>query len=468
MWDNSRYGSDAMKQLWSDSHRAYIWRILWSNVLKYQRGRVLGAQEPQFIPFSVDIMLERVGEEGVAHELDALRGFLEEQNASMRYIHFGLTSSDIMDNADAIRVTQSVNLICKKLAHLIEKLALASFSAANVPVLGMTHLQPAEITSLGYRWLNHIQELYHIFETLPEQLAWFPLSKDRSGAVGSGINMDLFSADRNFNIFHNAVMQTWSHFNLPKLTANLTVSQTSSRANENKVLQQMSAISMALSRFAGNVRHLQMLGQICEPNLGKTRHVGSSAMPHKSNPILSENISGLSKLVVQLVTSHSIMCCDQLFERTLDDSSLRRQILPQIFLYVDEMLDKAIKIVTGWTFDMAQIVEHIEGNLESVYSSRLLLGLIMAYPDISRSELYERVQHSLKPKQSMLSIQDTMYHNFPDLRVYLVTNDMEDQFWDWRDLGPLPEYVAYRATAISHKTRAFLAKEEDYASSNPI
>ncbi len=384
-----RYGTDEMRRVWSEVHKRELWRSLWVSLARVEMGYGLAtaAQVAELESKARDIDIERslAIEAEIRHDLMAeIKAFAEQCPTAGGVIHLGATSMDIEDNADALRIRESVVLIRARLAGLLRSLAGIIRKYADLPVMAFTHLQPAEPTTFGYRCAVWAQDLLTAFEDLGIIQASIK-GKGFKGAVGTSASYaELIGADR-LPAFEAALEAELGIGFFPVTT------QTCSRLQEYKALSALAELGAALHKMAFDLRVLQSppIGEVAEPFAKK--QVGSSAMPFKRNPIDAEKIDSLARLLAsypQVAWSNAAL---SLLERTLDDSANRRTTLPEAFLIADELIKTARKIVDGLALDEAAIGKTYARYAPFACTERVLMA--MAKTGADRQETHERLRN---------------------------------------------------------------------------
>lgn len=353
-----RYGSKQLREIWSEAHKRQLFRQIWVSLAKvqYQQGLVTKEELDDLITHQKDIDIEEAHkiEQEIHHDLMAeIKVFANQAKIGGGKIHLGATSMDIEDNADAMRIKESLEIIEQKLKKLLSVFAKKIDTYKDTVCMAYTHLQPAEPTTLGYRFAFYAQDLAHDLKLL-QFSAKENKGKGLKGAVGTSASyVGLLDKEKAKELEDN-VMQELG------IDAAMISSQTTPRKLEYFVSSALSSIAQSLYKFAFDVRIMQ------SPNFGEwqepfgTKQVGSSAMPFKRNPIKSEQICSLARLVFNLSGIAKDNASHMLLERTLDDSANRRVYLPEMFLATDSIIDTATKILEGLVVNSKQI----ENNLE--------------------------------------------------------------------------------------------------------
>jgi adenylosuccinate lyase len=395
-----RYGSDSMRQIWSEYSKRLEWRKVW--VALAQAECELGLIKPEQVSdlqmhiSEINIARSLEIEAEIQHDLMAeLKFFASQCPVGGAILHAGATSMDIEDNADVLRLKHAIDLLLERLNSILVTFADKIDQWADLPIMGFTHLQPAAPTTLGYRFSMYAQDIFGDWQLLKAKQASLK-GKGFKGAVGTATTYaDLLGID-NFQRFESRLSELLDlkFFNVS--------GQTYPRKQDYDVLSILAGLGATLHKFAFDIRILQspMIGEISEP-FGHNQ-VGSSAMPFKRNPIQSEKIDSLARLLAQMPRVAWDNAANSLLERTLDDSANRRSLLAEAFLICDELLKVAHKIISGLVINSLAI----ESNL-SLYgpfsaTERVMAALVKNGAD--RQQMHELLRmHSLNAWQSIQS-----------------------------------------------------------------
>ncbi|HEC34590.1 MAG TPA: adenylosuccinate lyase, partial [Chloroflexi bacterium] len=295
-----RYGSEEMRHIWSEAHRRRLLRRVWVALARAQAeaGLVTPEQAADLEAHQDQVDIKRATqlEAELRHDLMAeLRAFAEQCAVGGPVLHLGATSQDILDNADALRLREALDLIRQQLADLLGTLAERIERTADLACMGYTHLQPAEPTTVGYRLAQYAQDLLADLEEV-NRLRATVRGKGFKGAVGTSAS------------YAQLLRGTgWAPADLERrameilgLEAYPVTTQVCPRKQDWRVLTTLTGMAQSLHRFGFDLRLLQSpaIGEWSEP-FGK-RQVGSSAMPFKRNPINAENICSLARYVAAL------------------------------------------------------------------------------------------------------------------------------------------------------------------------
>ncbi|MBM3153030.1 MAG: adenylosuccinate lyase, partial [Chloroflexi bacterium] len=383
-----RYGTPAMRRLWSERHKRLLWRRVWLALAETQAeyGLVSPAQVDELRLHLQDVALERALEieAEIQHDLMAeVRVYAEQCPLAGGIIHLGATSMDIEDNADALRQRQALDLLLASLKDLLHIMAGLVEKWADTPLMAFTHLQPAEPSTLGYRLALTGQDLLEDFKAISSQRLSIR-GKGFKGAVGTGAAYaELLGAEK-LPEFEKKLSEK---LDLPFYPL---ASQVYPRKQDYEIVSALAGLGASLYKFAFDLRLLQSppIGELAEP-FGE-KQVGSSAMPFKRNPIKAEKINSLGRYLAGLPRLAWDNAAHSLLERTLDDSANRRILLPEAFLAADEMLRTTRLILGGLQVDEAAIARNLETYGPFAATERLLMALVKA--GAHRQEMHERIR----------------------------------------------------------------------------
>jgi adenylosuccinate lyase len=388
-----RYGTAAMRRLWSETNKRLYWRQLWVALAEVQSeyGLVKPEQAADLRHHMTEINLPRALEieAEIQHDLMAeVRTFAEQCPVGGGIIHLGATSTDIEDNSDAVRMRAGLELLIQNLAPLLQTLSLLIEKWADTPLMAFTHLQPAEPSTLGYRLALYGQDLLHDYQSMRGQASAIK-GKGFKGAVGtSAAYAELLGHDK----LAEFEMKLSKKLELPFFPV---TSQVYPRKQDYEVISTLAGLGASLYKIAFDLRLLQSpaIGEMAEPFAEK--QVGSSAMPFKRNPIRSEKINSLARYLASLPHIAWDNAAHSLLERTLDDSANRRILLPEAFLAADELLRTANSIFAKLQVDEPAIARNLSAHGPFAATERVLMALVKAGAD--RQEMHERIRgHALK------------------------------------------------------------------------
>ena len=385
-----RYGSAAMRALWSEAGKRRLWRRVWVALAEAQSefGLVTPEQVADLRAHQEDVNWERAQEieADLRHDLMAeVRTYAEQCPVGGPIIHLGATSMDIEDNADALRLREALLLVRERLEAALVALAERIEAEADTVVMAYTHIQPAEPTTLGYRLSLYAQDLLEDYYALDQALSAIR-GKGFKGAVGTSASYQHLLEERGVPpraLEERAMAQLG-------LLAYRVTSQTYPRKMDYQVLSVLAGIAQSAHKFALDLRLLQspLFGELAEP-FGR-HQVGSSAMPFKRNPVASETICSLARAVAGLPRIAWDNAALSALERTLDDSANRRSALPEAFLAVDEILMRMTRIVSGLRVGREAMARNLATYGPFAATEPLLMALAVAGAD--RQAMHEQIR----------------------------------------------------------------------------
>ena len=395
-----RYSSDEMSSIWSEDNKVAKW-------LDVERAVIEILEKEEITPKGLSKQLKEVSithnevlerEAVTNHDLAAFVDVLQSKiQKDSNWIHYGLTSSDVVDTANALLIKESLNIVVEKIAELVNSLKNKAISESDTLIIGRTHGVYAEPTTLGSIFGNWCLEVSRGLDRLSSSLEIISYGKI-SGAVG---NHSLISEE-----IENKILEQLS------LKPEPLASQIVSRDRYADLFSSFAIIAGTYERIATNIRHYQRseVGEMYEAF--KQGQKGSSAMPHKKNPIGSERICGLAR-VVRGNTQASYETMALWHERDISNSSVERIILPDTFKLIDFMTRDLINIIN----DLVINHENIESNLNSAKTklgSQKLLSLIVSKGN-SRDEGYKVVQNITQNNFSIDAIIESTLSEFDDI-----------------------------------------------------
>ena len=390
-----RYGSDEMKTIFSEVHKRKLLRRVWIALARAESkaGIVTEEQVRELESHKDDIDINRATEieNEIHHDLMAeIRTYAEQCPKAGGIIHLGATSMDALDNADAVRFKEALQLVAVRLADLIDVLAKRASEMKSVPTMAFTHIQPAEITTIGYRLSQTLQDLSDDADDLIGTIASIK-GKGMKGAVGTAASYKVLLDGTGVSAreLEKVVMD---ELGIKPFEA---ATQVYTRKQDLRIISALSSIAASLHRFSLDMRILQSppIGEVSEP-FGK-KQVGSSAMPFKRNPINNEKICSLSRIVESAYQSAWNNASLMILERTLDDSANRRIFIPEAFIALDEMLITAKRIVSGMNFH-SEATRRLMDNY-GIFASTERLLMELGRRGADRQAMHETIrEESLK------------------------------------------------------------------------
>lgn len=442
-----RYGTEAMRQIWSETRKRQLMRRVWVALAtaQQQAGLVTAAQvaDLQQQQDNVDVARALQIEQETRHDVMAeIRTFAEQCPVGGGIIHWGATSADITDNVDALRLREAAFLLARRLAELLLALAEKIEETAEIPTMAHTHIQPAEPTTLGYRFAVYAQDMLEDWQDLQRLIASLR-GKGLKGAVGTQASYQemLHGTDMTPAEMEAIAMQ---HLELPYYPI---ATQTYTRQQDLRVQQVLAGIAASLHKFALDFRVLQSppFGEWAE-HFGE-KQVGSSAMPFKRNPINTENICSLARYVAALPAVAWENASQAILERSLDDSANRRIFQAEAFLAVDEILVRALRVVRQMRIDREAIRRNMAVYGPFAATERVLLALVAA--GASRQDGHEWIRAA-----SLQAWEGLRQGNENRLLALLEADERIRQFLPLAQIRLLMDASAHTGTAVS-RARAF-------------
>lgn len=342
-----RYGTQEMREIFSDKQRHMLWRNLWYNLARaeYECGapitdsQLLEIGAAFFEP--INYTKARDYEDKTHHDVVAhLMEFSDHCPNSKGVLHLGATSCYISDNADIIIMSAALENVKCCLGNIIRFLTDKAINGAAIPLVGRTHLQKAQLTTVGKRicmWINDLVIDYDMIEYVQDNIKMLGCK----GATGSQSSLyTLYDGDYNKALITDEIIGSSYGMDIVDISG-----QTYTRKYDSMVANVLSQIAQSASKMATDIRLMSAFGEMYE-GFGKEQ-VGSSAMPYKRNPITCEKICGISRYVICNSQNMAITASTQWLERTLDDSSNKRLVIAELFLGISEVLRCIEKLVNG-------------------------------------------------------------------------------------------------------------------------
>ena len=330
---NSRYASPEMQYIFSPDKKFTTWRKLWVALAESEMELGLPVTQAQVDELKahiedIDYENARRHEQRVRHDVMAhVHAYGDVCPGARGIIHLGATSCYVTDNADILMLRDALELIRQKLVEVLRRLRKFAWEYRDLPCLGYTHLQPAQLTTVGKRASLWMQDLVMDLDEVNFALSSLKLLGNR-GATGTQVSfMELFDGDgEKVDELERRIARKMG------MTAVFDVSgQTYPRKLDSRVLGCLSGIAQSAYKFAQDLRLLQSFREVEEPF--EKNQIGSSAMAYKRNPMRSERICALSRHVMAVYQDAAMTAATQWFERTLDDSANRRLSLPESALH---------------------------------------------------------------------------------------------------------------------------------------
>lgn len=386
----SRYAGREMAENFSDDKKFRLWRKLWIALAESEKELGLNITEEQIAEMKkyandINYDVARKFENEVRHDVMAhVKAFGEQAKSAKPIIHLGATSCYVTDNAEVIIIDNALDMVMKKLVNVMDKLKKFALKYKDLPTLGFTHLQPAQLTTVGKRatlWLSDLEMDYYNLVNLKNSVKL----RGVKGTTGTQASfLDLFNGDsKKVKELEKRVVSKMGYAKVYGVTG-----QTYPRKFDYNVLCVLSQIAQSAYRFSNDIRLLQHMKEVEEPF--EKHQIGSSAMAYKRNPMRSERVSSLARYVLSLPVNAAVTASTQWFERTLDDSANKRIVIAQAFLSVDAILNLYLNISENLVVYDKVIAKHIAAELPFMATENIMMECVKAGGD--RQELHERIR----------------------------------------------------------------------------
>ena len=387
---SSRYASEEMLYLFSADKKFSTWRKLWVALARAEMELGLPVTQEQVDEleahiYDIDYEKAAAWEKKLRHDVMAhVHTYGELCPKAMPIIHLGATSCYVGDNTDIILMREGLLLIRDKLVRVLDRLAQFARKYRDLPTLGFTHFQAAQLVTVGKRaslWMNDLlldlEEVEHRISTL-KLLG----SKGTTGTQASFL--ELFNGDHEkVKELERKIAKEMGFDGVVPVSG-----QTYSRKMDYSVLSVLSGIAQSASKFATDMRLLCHLKEVEEPF--EKNQIGSSAMPYKRNPMRCERICSLARYVIVDAGNPAVTAATQWFERTLDDSANKRISVPEAFLAVDAILNIYRNVASGLVVHPKVIEKHVLEELPFMASENIMMDAVVRGGD--RQELHERIR----------------------------------------------------------------------------
>ena len=403
IYDNpliTRYADRKMAEVFSDDAKFRLWRKLWIALAESEKElglKITDKQIAEMKKYADDINYEyaEAEEKKVRHDVMAhVHAYGAQAKSAEPIIHLGATSCFVTDNAELIQIHNALNIVEKKMRVVMKKLSDFARKYANLPVLGYTHLQPAQLTTLGKRATLWLYDLYLDYIDLEHLLKNYKL-RGVKGTTGTQASfLALFDGD------HDKVRKLEKKV-VEKMgfSAVFAVSgQTYTRKFDYQVVSLLSQIAQSAYKFANDMRIMQSFKEVEEPF--EKSQIGSSAMAYKRNPMRCERICALARFVESLTFNEAVTSSTQWFERTLDDSANKRLSIPQAFLALDGVLNLYINVTDNMAVYEKVIAKRIGEELPFMATEEIIMECVKAGG--SRQQLHEAIRvHSMESAKAV-------------------------------------------------------------------
>jgi len=432
-----------MLELWSPARRYGLWRRLWLALAEAEHE--LGVAIPDDAIRQMRANLDLIDFDAVAryekrmrHDVMAhVHAFGDVAPAAKPFIHLGATSAYVTDNADLILMRNALDLLRGRILDVLRALAEFAEKWRDQPTLGYTHLQPAQLTTVGKRATLWMQDLVLDVAELDYRRRTLPF-RGVKGTTGTQASfLAIFEGD------HEKVRRL-DYLVTEKMSfpAPLAVTgQTYTRKLDAFVLAVVAGIAASAAKFSGDVRMLQSFGEAEEPF--ESEQIGSSAMAYKRNPMRAERIASLARFVNSLEGNANQTHAVQYFERTLDDSANRRLVIPEMFLATDAILLLMANIAGGLEVHPAVIERRLRTELPFMATEELIVRAVRAGGN--RQIAHETIRkHSLAAARAMkegAEENDLLERIAGDKTFSVAMKDLQGALEPARFVGRAPQQV---------------------------
>lgn len=391
---NTRYASKEMSYLFSEEKKFKTWRKLWVVLAESEKELGLNITDEQIAELKEhmeDINYETAEkkENEIRHDvMSHVYAYGVQCPKAKGIIHLGATSCYVGDNTDLIIMREALNLIKKKVINVINSLSSFAIKYKDLPTLGFTHLQPAQLTTVGKRaclWIQDLlMDLYNIDFVICNMQ--FRGVKGTTGTQASF--MELFNGNEELVKKLDKLVTQKMNFK----SSFMITGQTYPRKVDSIILNTLSEVAQSAYKFSNDLRILQSMKEMEEPF--EAHQVGSSAMAYKRNPMRSERMSALCRYIIVDSLNTAITASTQWFERTLDDSANKRIAIPEAFLALDGVLNLYLNISNNLVVYKKVISSHVKNELPFMATENILMEAVKKGGD--RQELHERIRiHSM-------------------------------------------------------------------------
>ncbi|UVO24648.1 adenylosuccinate lyase [Mycoplasma capricolum] len=413
----SRYQIKEINQIWSDENKYNTW--LKVEQLVCQAWAKLGYINKQDIlkinnNLKVDLNRMLEIEQETKHDVVAFTRMLSEQlDSESKWIHLGITSTDIVDTAQNYLIKQSNQIVDNELKNISDTLKKLAFEHKNTLIMGRTHGMYGEPTSLGLKfalWFDEFQRHIKRFSLAKSDIQVVKIS----GSTGNYANLEPIieeyvanKLDMNVDSLSTQVCQRDRHIFLVEVLAN---------------------IASTLEKISTEIRLLQRsdVNELAEGFFKNQK--GSSSMPHKKNPISSENVAGLSRYIKSIV--NIVLENNNLWhERDISHSSNERIYLPDIFNLIIYILKRMNETLTNLVINQSQMLNHIKQAKNIYFSQRVLTFILLNYKNVTREKIYDLIQQiTFKCFKDQSDFKDEVLKS--SLTEYVSIQQLEELFDD--------------------------------------
>lgn len=387
---STRYAGKEMKYIFSEEKKFRTWHELWIALAKAEQKLGLNITDEQINELEqnkdiIDYDVAKAREKEVRHDvMSHVYAFGQRCKKAEPIIHLGATSCYVGDNTDILLMREALNLVLSKTTEVLNNLKIFALKYKDLPCLGYTHLQPAQLTTVGKRATLWMYDLTIDIMEIENKINSLKMlgSKGTTGTQASF--MELFNGDEEKVKELDKLIAT--HFDFDETVP--VSGQTYTRKFDYNILSVLSGIAQSASKFSNDMRILQSFGELEEPF--EKNQIGSSAMPYKRNPMRSERITSLARYVMITALNPAITEATQWMERSLDDSANKRLSIPEAFLAIDAILNIYINITEDIVVYPKIIYSRIMEKLPFIATENIMMEAVKKGGN--RQELHEKIR----------------------------------------------------------------------------
>ncbi|MCH4153172.1 MAG: adenylosuccinate lyase [Saccharofermentans sp.] len=413
---NSRYASPEMLYIFSPDKKFRTWRRLWIALAESEMELGLNITPEQIAELKahaddINYDVAEAEEKVVRHDVMAhVHAYGAQCPSAKGIIHLGATSCYVGDNTDIILMREALELTRKRLVVVIAKLADFAEQYKNMPTLGFTHFQPAQLVTVGKRATLWLQDLIIDLEEVNHALSVLKLLGCKGTTGTQASFLELFHGNHEKCVELDRKICSKMGFE----SSYYVSGQTYTRKIDSIVVDVLAGIAQSCHKFSNDLRLLQHLKEIEEPK--EPGQIGSSAMAYKRNPMRSERMASLSRYVISVSSSPMMTASEQWFERTLDDSANKRISVPEAFLAIDSVLGIYANIAGGMIVYDKMITRHIMDEIPFMATENIMMDCVERGGD--RQELHEKIR-----KLSLEAGRVVKEEGKPNNMLELIAND---------------------------------------------
>ncbi len=386
----SRYASKEMQYIFSADKKFTTWRKLWVALARAEMKLGLPVTEKQVEQLeknieNIDYEVAQKREKECRHDvMSHVFAYGEVCPDAKGIIHLGATSCYVGDNTDLIIMRDALQIVKRKLINVISQLSKFATEYKSMPALAYTHLQPAQLTTVGKRATLWINEFLMDLEELEYRLTNIPFlgSKGTTGTQASFVELFEGNSEKIKNL-EKMIAEEMGFENVIPVSG-----QTYSRKIDSQILSTLSGIAQSASKFSNDMRILQSFKEMEEPF--EKGQIGSSAMAYKRNPMRCERITSIARYAMIDSLNPAFTAGTQWFERTLDDSANKRISVAESFLAIDSILNIMINVTSGLVVYPKIVHNRIMNELPFMATENIMMDAVKKGGD--RQALHEKIR----------------------------------------------------------------------------